>query len=400
MLYQTHVRISRQALRDNIASIRQAIGADRKMLIAVKANGYGHGAVEVSRVAEASGVDWLGVATVPEGLELREAGIGLPILKFSPAFPEEMEAAVRGSLALCVCERENIRQLEAVAAGLAKPGSGASELAVRMTEEAARLTRPLAVHLKLDTGMGRIGCTPSEAPELAAFIERECPHLRLQGVFTHLPVSDDDEPDFTRAQLRRFRESVDAISAAIDRRPELVHCSNSGAVFNYDEDWLDMVRPGIMVYGLYTGIQPESKNAAGGGITLRPILGFYSRVSFVKKVAAGTSIGYGRTWIAERDTTIATMPAGYADGFNRLFSNKGRVLINGRSYPLAGRVCMDQSMIDLGPDSSVQVGDEVVLIGDSGDQSISCAEWAKQLGTITYEVTCQINPRVQRVFVE
>lgn len=172
----------------------------------------------------------------------------------------------------------------------------------------------------------------------------------------------------------------------------LVHCANSGAVLGHESGWLDMVRPGIMVYGF----RPDPETPAT--IPLKPGMSLLTRVSFVKQVARGTSVGYGRTWVAPADTNIATIPAGYADGFNRLFSNRGRVLIGGRSYPVVGRVCMDQSMVDLGPETDVKVGDEVVLMGGSGDLEIPCEEWAARLGTITYEVTCQVNPRVVRVF--
>ncbi len=371
MLYQTHARIHLDNIRFNIEGIRKRVGAQRKILIAVKANGYGHGAVEVSRMAERIGVDWLGIATVPEGIQLRQAGVSLPILKFSPAFPEEMDAAVRNGITLTVGERENIEALESVCR--------ASGLTGR-------------VHLKLDTGMGRIGAQPKDGPALAAAIEHDCLHLRLEGLLTHLPVSDEADPTYTRDQVTRFAAAVEAVQGAIGRKVDLVHCANSGAVLAHESAWFDMVRPGIMVYGFY----PDAGTPRT--IPLKPGLSFLTRVSFLKKVAAGTSIGYGRTWIAPEPTWIATIPAGYADGFNRLFSNRGRVLIRGRSYPIVGRVCMDQSMVNLGADTDVEVGDEVVLIGRSGEQEITAYEWAEKLGTITYEVTCQINSRVERVY--
>jgi alanine racemase len=371
MLYQTHVRIHLDNIRFNIEGIRAAVGAERKILIAVKANGYGHGAVEVARMAERSGVDWLGVATVPEGIQLREAGIHLPVLKFSPAFPEEMEAAVQSGLTLAVCERSNIDALEAVC-------------------RAGVLTA--TVHLKVDTGMGRVGVSPENAPELAAHIEQSCPHLHLQGIFTHFPVSDEADPTYTQGQTACFGNVVDAIQAALGCKVDIIHASNSGAVLGHPPAWLDMVRPGIMVYGFY----PDEGTPRT--IELKPGLSFLTRISFLKKVEAGTSISYGRTWIAPEDTWIATIPAGYADGFNRLFSNQGRVLVDGRSYPIVGRICMDQSMVNLGPETNARVGDEVVLIGRSGDEEITCYEWAQKLGTITYEVTCQINSRVERVY--
>lgn len=373
MLYQTHARVHLGNIRRNLEGIRAKVGPDRKVLIAVKANAYGHGAVEVSRMAEGLGLaDWLGVATVPEGLELREAGLRLPILKFSPTFPEEMAAAVAADITLTVCEPENIRLLQAVACGLG---------------------RQARVHLKIDTGMGRIGVTPEEAPALALLIERDCPDLVLEGIMTHLPVSDEAAGiPYTRAEIALFRRTASALASAIGRMPGLVHCSNSGGVLGHEEGWLSMVRPGIMIYGHY----PDATTPRT--VPLHPGMSVLTRLAFVKKVAGGTGIGYGRTWVAERDTWIGTIPAGYADGFNRLFSNRGRVLLQGRSYPVVGRVCMDQCMIDLGPETSAAPGDEVVLMGRSGREEITAQEWADALGTITYEVTCQINARVERVF--
>jgi alanine racemase len=370
LLYATHARIHLGNVRDNLRAIRAAVGPSRKVLIAVKANGYGHGAVEVSRMAEATGTaEWLGVATVPEGMQLREAGLRLPILKLGPTFPWEMRAAVEAGVTLAVCSGE-----EADAAAEAARAAG----------------RPASVHLKVDTGMGRVGVTQEEAPALALRLSA-LPGVELGGVFTHLPVSDAADPAWTREQISRFRAAAEAVQEAAGRRL-LVHCANSGAVLGHQPSWLDMVRPGIMIYGF----RPDAETPAT--IPLRPGMSFRTRVSFLKRVAAGTSIGYGRTWVAPRDTFIATIPVGYADGFNRLFSNRGRVLIGGRSYPLVGRVCMDQSMVDLGEKTDVAVGDEVVLMGRSGDAEIRCEEWAEKLGTITYEVTCQVSPRVARVY--
>lgn len=373
MLYQTHARVHLGNIRKNLEGIRRAVGGERKVLIAVKANGYGHGAVQVSLMAERLGLaDWLGVATVPEGLELRKAGLRLPILKFSPAFPEEMGAALENGLTLAVAERSNIEALQLVAR--------AKGLRAR-------------VHLKIDTGMGRVGVSVEEAAALALFIEKSCPDLYLEGVFTHLPVSDElPQMPYTKNQVDLFKAAAAAIEKALGRTPDLVHCSNSGAVLGHEEGWLSMVRPGIMIYGYYPD-QTTPKT-----IALHPGISFVSRISFLKHVKKGTSIGYGRTWVASEDTWIATMPAGYADGFNRLFSNCGRVLVNGESYPIVGRVCMDQSMFNLGPETDAKVGMEVVLIGHSGHQEISTYEWAKVLKTITYEVTCQINARVERIY--
>ncbi|HNW36258.1 MAG TPA: alanine racemase [Candidatus Ozemobacteraceae bacterium] len=371
MLYQTHARIHLQNIRYNLDGIRRAVGPDRKIMIAVKANAYGHGAVEVSKMAEKIGIDWLAVATVPEGIQLRRAGIRLPILKLSPCFPEEMDAAIESGIAMTVCERSNLKALN---------------------EAAGRLRKRVNVHLKVDTGMGRIGCQPDEAPDMAGLIVNELTNLVLEGVFTHLPVSDDATTSFTERQIACFKKVVDSVEKRIHGRVPLVHCSNSAAVLGHQDGWFNLVRPGIMVYGFY-----PSKDTPQT-IPLRPGMSVLTRVSFLKKVTAGTSVGYGRTWIAPEDTWVATFPAGYADGMNRLWSNQGRVLIGGKSYPVIGRVCMDQSMANLGPRTHVQVGDQVVLIGAQGDEEITAQEWADKLGTITYEVTCRIDSRVERVF--
>jgi alanine racemase len=251
-----------------------------------------------------------------------------------------------------VCEKQNIITLEKICTAL-----GTS----------------VDVHLKVDTGMGRIGVSVEDAEYLAYFIESECPHLHLDGIFTHLPVSDDGDSIYTQDQILRFKAIIEQINDRIGRKINLAHCSNSGAVLGHPSAWLDMVRPGIMIYGFYPSDDtPQS-------IPLKPGLSFITRVSFLKKVTAETTVGYGRTWIAPEDTWIATIPVGYADGFNRLFSNMGRVLINGKSYPIVGRVCMDQSMVNLGPETDIQVGDEVVLIGKSGQEEITCDEWAIKL---------------------
>ncbi len=371
MLYQTFIRIHLENIRFNIEGIRNIIGKQRKILLAIKANAYGHGAVEVARIAQEINVEYLGVATIPEGIELRSAGIYLPILKFSPTFPEEMEAALQNEITFTVCDQDNVQSLQSIA---------------QQTNTIAR------VHLKIDTGMGRIGVQPEDALNLASFIVTSCPNLVLEGIYTHLPVSDAADPVFTLAQIKRFKKIVDLIQDAIGFKVSLVHCANSGGILGHPESWFDMVRPGILVYGYYP--DPETPRT----IPLKPVLSFYTKVTFLKRVKQGTSIGYGRTWVAPNDTWIATISVGYADGFNRLFSNSGRVLIGGNSYPIVGRVCMDQSMVDLGAQTDICVGDDVTLIGKDGNLEITCDEWAEKLHTIPYEITCQINARVTRTY--
>lgn len=371
MLYATHARIHLDAIRHNLSGIRTAVG-DAQVLMAVKANAYGHGAVEVARDVEAAGlVDRFGVATVPEGIELREAGVRLPILKLSHAFAEEIDAALAHDLELAVVNESGIDEVAAAA-------------------EARGVTA--RVHLKLDTGMGRIGAPVEAAADLAARIEAS-PLLHLLGVFTHFPASDMPAQDeFTHGQIDRLTSAAQAIEARIGRGVELVHMANSGGVLGHPEARGTMVRPGIMTYGYY----PDATTPRT--IDLRPAITWATRVSFLKRVKAGETVGYGRTWTAPADTWIATMPVGYADGYDRHLSNAGTVLVGGRRYPVVGRVCMDQAMFDAGPTPSVNVGDEVVLLGTSGQESYTADDMAAQLGTISYEITCAIAPRVTRVY--
>lgn len=365
-------RVDLDAIHANLATARDLAGG-RAVLAAVKANAYGHGLVAVSRsIQERGSADWLGIAVTAEGEELRAAGVTLPVLKFTPTFADDLPAAIAAGLTLSV----------------------GTEAAVDEAAAAARdAGATVDVHLKLDTGMRRVGAEPSAAVALAERIAGSG-SLRLGGVFTHLPISDVADGDaFTRAQLETFDASVAAIEAAVGP-VEWVHAANSGAVLGHDLGRSTLVRPGIMVYGSYPDAGTEHTRH------LRDVGTWTSRVSFVKRVSAGESVGYGRTWTAPRDTWVATVAIGYGDGYSRLLSSRGRMLIGGRSYPVIGRVCMDQTMLDLGPDRpDVQVGDEVVLMGASGDERIGVEELAGLMGTITYEVTCLIGARVPRTYV-
>jgi alanine racemase len=358
-------------VRANLEAIRARVG-DRLVLAAVKADAYGHGAVEVARMIERTGAaDWLGVATTSEGLELRAAGVTGPILKLSVARGDEVAAAVAAGLTLCVVDAASIAEAAAAAAA---------------TGRAARL------HLKVDTGMRRIGCEPAAAPGLARLADATA-GVELEGIFSHLPISDSPRgAEFTRSQIDLFRATAQEVEAV--HGPLLKHLANSGAVLGHPDAWLDLVRPGIIVYGAYP--DPEASRT----IDLLPGLEWRTRVTFTKRVRAGETVGYGRTWTAQRDTWIATVPVGYGDGYSRLLSNRGRMLFDGRSYPIAGRVCMDQTMLDLGPETAVAVGDEVVLVGRSGDEEITTSELAGLMGTIPYEVTCLITRRVAREYAD
>ena len=373
MLYQTHARVDLGALHANLAAIRRAVGPEREVLMAVKADAYGHGAAPVAVSVEAAGLaDRFGVATVPEGMRLRHAGVRAPILKFSPAFAEELPAAIAADLTLTIADpaTSDAAQDAAQAAG-----------------------RTVAVHVKVDIGMGRIGAAPADVPALARHLRARCPRLRVEGIFTHFPASDVPAQDAaTTDQIASFRRAIADFEGQWGRRVPLRHAANSGAVLAHPDAWFDLVRPGIMAYGYY----PDP--ATPRTIPLRPALTWASRVSFRKHVPAGTTVSYGRTWTAPGPTWIATVPVGYGDGFDRHLSNRGRVLIRGRDYPVVGRVCMDQTMIDLGPVTDIDVGEPVILLGSSGEASYTAADMAADLGTIPYEVCCAIAPRVSRLY--
>ncbi|MGV8846472.1 alanine racemase [Tessaracoccus sp.] len=357
------------AINKNLALVAELSG-NRTILVAVKANAYGHGLVAVARSIEAAGTaHWLGVATVSEAAALRAAGVSLPILKFSITMPDELAVALSTGLVFTVGDQGAIEQL---------------------AEAAAAAGRVAEAHLKIDTGMRRIGAEPGDAVALAQLI-LDSPHLVLGGIYTHLPVSDVSSGDaFTRQQFRALVDAVGDVEA-IAGPVRLVHAANSGAVLGHDLSGTTMVRPGIMVYGSYP--DPETPHSH----VLEPVIRWTSSLTFVKRVRAGETVGYGRTWTAPHDTWVGTVSVGYGDGYSRLLSNRGRMLIDGHSHPIVGRVCMDQTMIDLGRDRPhALVGDQVVLVGRSGTEEITVEEIAGLMGTISYEVTCLISGRVAR----
>lgn len=366
----TTLHVDLSAIDANLALVRR-LHPGRAILLPVKANAYGHGLVAVARhVTEHDSAQWLGVADVSEGEMLRAAGITAPILKLSPVLPEDMARAVALDLTLAVATTREIALLDEAA------------------REAGTTAR---VHLKVDTGMRRVGAEPDAAVGTARAVARAT-NLRLDGVFTHLPVSDTpDGEEFTRSQLRRFLAITDDIRGEVGEVP-WVHAGNSGAILGHDLTGTTLVRPGIMAYGCRADLSTPWQG-------LTPAARWTSRLSFLKRVRAGETVGYGRTWTAPVDTWVGTVPVGYGDGYSRLLSNRGRMLVGGRSRAIVGRVCMDQTMIDLGPtDPAVEVGDEVVLIGGQGDERITVEEVADLMGTITYETMCLITARVPRTY--
>jgi len=358
----------------NIEAVKARIGQKRRICVPVKADAYGHGALEMAKTSLETGAYCLGTATVAEGIELRKGGITAPILLFTQSHPAEIPAILSAGFIPFVSD----------------------EWYARALNEAASSKIKLPVHLKIDTGMGRSGCPAEEALTFAKYIDT-CASLELAGTATHFAVSDStDAKDiaYTKLQLSRFKEAVDAIkSAGID--PGIVHAANSGAVTLHPDTWFDMVRPGILLYGYKNVEEKEILDFPFESIHVQPVMELRTTVVMIKRVKKGETVSYGRTWTAPQDTTIATLSVGYADGLPILASNKWQAVIGGKTYPFAGRICMDQCCVDLGQENDVQRWDEAVIFGGCAKDAASLAEIA---GTIPYEITCNINKRVPRVY--
>jgi alanine racemase len=355
----------------NLEAAVKRVGPGSSVCAAVKADAYGHGAVRIAGAALEAGAGCLAVALVSEGAELRRAGIKAPILLLSQALPEEMNELAALDLVSLAGDRETVEAL------------------ARAAREAGK---KLMVHLKVDTGMGRMGCRPEEAAELAAFIlSKET--LVLGGMATHLAVSDSLEPGdiaYTKKQLACFREAAASVRTA-GMETGVLHAANSGALCFHEDAFFDMVRPGIFLYGY------SPAGGITGGLSAAPVMELRTAVVLVKKLRRGEAISYGRIWTAPEDTFVATLPAGYADGIPRLLSGRcHRVYIRGKPYPLVGRICMDQCMADLGPETNIRRWDEAVIFGPGTE---TAADIAAKTGTIPYEITCNISKRVPRVYV-
>ena len=362
------------ALAANVVLL-QGLVAPSRLCVVVKADGYGHGAVSVAGAAAEAGADYFAVALVEEGVELREAGIAAPILVLSEPPAEAFPIAVRHDLTV-TCYTP---------AGL--------EAAERAAAEGGR---QLAVHLKLDSGMHRVGTSEEQLPALAVRAEGSS-HLRLEGLFTHLAVADDPDDPFTGVQLGRL-ETARARLRRLGIAPPLVHAANSAAAIAHPESRLDLVRCGIACYGHLPSVAVGPiLSAALPGRELAPVLSLSSTVHLVRRLARGERPSYGRRYELAEDGYLATVPIGYADGVPRpLGESGGEVLIRGRRRRIAGTVTMDQLMVDCGPEGDVEPGDEVVLIGRQGAAEVTAEEWAERTGTVAYEILTRIGPRVPR----
>ena len=355
----TWVDVDLDAIRHNARVLKPETA---ELMAVVKANGYGHGDVEVARAALDAGATWAGVALVEEGLRLREAGIEAPILVLSELPPGSEAVALAHRLTPTLASDGGLERLAAAARG------------------------SVPVHLKVDTGMHRVGVwPPEEAPGFARRVQDA--GLEVEGLFTHFARSEEDDPT-TDVQLARFLGAAGAVRSA-GVSPRVLHAANSAATILHPTSHLDLVRPGIALYGI------EPAPGVGAHLDLRPALSWRSRVSGIRRLAAGEAISYGHRYRLERDSWVATVPVGYADGYPRQLTNLGSALIGGRRHLIAGTVTMDQLMVDCG-DDEVQVGEEVVLIGRQGNESIEADALGRLFGTIGYEIVSRIGERVPR----
>jgi alanine racemase len=370
LLRPTRAEINLDNLRHNLRQFRRHLPSATRIMAVVKADAYGHGAVEIARQALTEGAEFLGVALVEEGIHLRRAGLMAPILVFGSPPPELVPLFFEYHLI---------------------PTVYSLDLARRFSAEARQRGENISLHVKVDTGMGRVGIFPPEDAVTFLTALQALPGLRVEGIYTHLAAADEKDRRYTERQLSIFARLL----GTLEERglcPPLKHAANSAAAMLYPAAWLDMVRLGISMYGHY----PSQEVA--WPLDLKPLLTLKSVIAFLKEVPPGTSISYGRTYTTGEKARIASIPLGYADGYNRRLSNRGFVLVRGQRVPVVGRVCMDQFLVRVDAVPGVAAGDEVVLVGRQGEEEIPAEDIAALLGTINYEVLCAISARVPRVY--
>jgi len=367
----TVAEVSLGALRENCRQAQRVVGERVAVMAVVKADGYGHGAVAVARAFVEAGARSLGVSSVEEGVELRRAGLRAPIVVLGGAFGDEA-SVVEHDLELAVWTADRARRLAAAA---------------------ERAGRDVLVHLKLDTGMARLGLEVDDVTAFAALLAT-MPRLRITGVFSHMASADAVETAVAKAQIARFGGAVEALAAA-GVRPPLVHLANSATVLAAPEAHHTLVRPGLMLYGYV-----PAPHLMTTGVRLRPAMRLVSRLAQVRRVPAGRPVGYGGSWVSARPSVIGTVPVGYADGYRRMASNRSEAVLRGRRVPIAGRVCMDHIMLDVTDVDGAAEGDRVLLFGTEGEARLGAEELASVTETIPYEVLTSIGKRVPRVYVE
>ncbi len=369
--FTSYIIVDLDAIAHNVRALCEHVGPQVDVYGVVKANAYGHGAPQVARTALENGAKRLAVGRTDEGVQLRRAEIGAKILNLCYTVPAEAEALIVHDIAATVCSMEGAQAL---------------------SQRAGALGRQARVHVKVDSGMGRYGLLPDE---LLPFLEQatQLPNLDFEGIFTHFATADAQDKAYTRGQFARFEEVLGAAREA-GYTFRVRHAANTAATLDLPATHLDAVRPGIALYGLYPSAEVST------GVALRPALSLHSHVGRVKTLPAGSGIGYGLTYTTTGPTRVALVPVGYGDGYHRLLSNRGSVLIGGRRAPIVGRVCMDQLMVDATGIDGVQPDDDVVLIGQQGSETIRTEEVAAQAETISYEIVTALLPRLPRIYVK
>jgi alanine racemase len=369
--HPTRALINLNSFHHNIGVIKKFVGEKVGIIAVVKANAYGHGMEIMTKEAVKSGVSYLGVARVTEGIDLRKTGFSVPILLFEIIPPDYVEQGVVYSLDMTVCTLEEAKRIESVA---------------------ERVKRKARIHVNVDTGMGRLGYNWKSAADSIEQVAR-MKWLDIAAIYSHFATSEDPDQTFANEQLKRFHTVLDELNKRRIDIP-LKHMANTGAIVSLPESHFDLVRPGFMMYGYTPRKGMDASNQ------LKPVMSIVARISMLKNVGKGTSISYGRKYFAPHDTSIATIPIGYGDGYSRMLTGKADVIIRGRRYPVAGAVSMDHIMVDVGPECEVEVGHDVTIMGSNGGESISVYDIAERLGTIPYEVVCMVADRVPRVVVE
>ena len=364
------VEVDLDAMKSNLEKVKELMGNGARILLVVKADAYGHGAVRIAQFASQCGVHMFGVATIDEGKELRENGITEPILILSPILPSEIPGAIEYGLAVSVSSYSFAKDVSRIAVAIGKG---------------------CPIHVEVDTGMGRAGVRADVAVEEVEKISG-LDGIELEGIFTHFPVSDVDE-EFTLAQIRQFSQIVERLRAqGIDFK--YVHSANSAGIINFPSSYFNLVRPGLVVFGNHPSINLKDR------LELTPIMSFKTKLVLVKELEEGMSVSYGRTFITTKKTTVGVIPVGYGHGLSHRLSNRGQVLYRGRRVPIIGRITMDMTMIDLTGFDNPEVGEEIVLFGRQGEAEITIDEIAGIVGTLNYEILCGISKRVTRVYIK
>lgn len=370
-----YAQINLDAIVENMRSMKRHIGARTKMLGVVKADGYGHGGIPVARCLE--GLDFVygfAVATAQEAFELRLAGIKKPVLVLGYTFPDSYERFAGWEIRPAVFREDSLKAL---------------------SQGARAAGKRLKVHVKVDTGMSRIGVTPDDAG--LSFVHRlsKEPGIEIEGIFTHFAKADIKDKTSAKAQLSLFKDFLRRIEEELGMKIPLKHCANSAGILELREADMDLVRAGIALYGLY-----PSEEMRKDVVALHPALSWYSTVIYLKTIKKGQSVGYGSTFTAKQDTRVATVPIGYADGYPRSLSGKGYVLIKGKRAPILGRICMDQFMVDVSEIPEAAEGDRVTLLGVDGTEQISAEALGERSGRFHYELVCDIGKRIPRVYLQ